>query len=335
MPLAPNSTSINQQGSSPAVPGVGSTGSMYFPKDLSKQPFWISFSFYQYQMPDLIKQDVYYNDQGTIRLPLPNTMTDSQHVEYSAESLSLSQATSVAGAKAIGGPNGSAGGVLAGLGIGAASGALSQAAGALGGGGAQALYDGAKGVGAPVLQTAGMALNPFLSVMFKSPAFKQHSLSWKLSPSNEKESQTLNSIINTFRMNMLPNQSGALAGTLLTYPNIVQTTISVNNGQYFTYAFKPAVIQNMDINFAPSGQPSFFGNTKAPTEIEIRLQLMEIEYWLASDYGLQDNSLATKISEAVNSALNTVGQTATKFVNEVNSKNTLSATEIAAAGGGG
>jgi hypothetical protein len=283
-------------GQAPPLPGPQpqAKGGLNFPNDLSKQPYWMSFSFYQYQMPSLIQQNIYYADQGTIRLPLPNTLTDSQHVDYAAEPLQLVGAAAAATAQQIGG----AGGIAAGLGVGAAAGVLGGLAGVLGGGAAAAAYKGAQGAGAAALQTAGLAVNPFLSVMFKSPAFKQHSLSWKLMPSNETESRILNNIVNTFRANMLPNQSGALGGTLLTYPNIVQTTISVNNGTYFTFAYKPAVIQNIDINFAAAGQPSFFWNG-APTEVEIRIQLMEIEYWLASDYGFADNSIATQIANAL------------------------------------
>jgi len=277
---------INTTGIAPNVPVVNgnASGSYAFPKTLQNQPFWMSFSFYQYQMPDLVAQNVYYADQGTIRLPFPNVMRDSHHVEYSAESLGLVGAAAVNAAKGAGG---GLGGIAAGLGTGAGLGALGSAInGALGGGIAGQLVTGAQNVVGGVLQTAGLALNPFLSVMFKSPAFKQHQLSWKLAPTSQDESITLNSIINTFRGNMLPNLSNALGGTLLQYPNICQITISVNSDTYFTYAFKPAVIQNLDINWTGAGQPSFFGETKAPTEVEITLQLMEIEYWLGSDYGI-------------------------------------------------
>jgi hypothetical protein len=136
----------------------------------------------------------------------------------------------------------------------------------------------------------GVAINPWLTVMFKSPSFKQHALEWKLTPSNETESAKLNQIINSFKANMLPDQNGALGGTLLTYPNIVQISVSVNNPEFFTYVFKPAVIESFSVNYTPGSQPSFFGTTKAPTEATLRLGLMEIEYWLSSDYGMQNKS---------------------------------------------
>jgi hypothetical protein len=89
---------------------------------------------------------------------------------------------------------------------------------------------------------------------------------------------------------MLPDQNGALGGTLLTYPNIVQVTVSVNDPTFFTYVFKPAVIESFSVNYTPGSQPSFFGTTKAPTEVILRLGLMEIEYWLSSDYGMRNQT---------------------------------------------
>jgi hypothetical protein len=219
-------------------------GRLIFPNDLVKQPFWMSFSFYEYKMPSPLmnQQNEYYVDKGTIRLPLPNSMVDNQQIQFSADS--------VVPSVTLGG--------------------LATAAG--------------KAVGA----LSGTAMNPFLTVMFKQPTFKQHSLEWKLTPSNENESKTLNSIVNTFKYNILPDSAGA--GALLSYPNIVQIRVSAADPDYFTYIFKPAVVESFSVNYTPSGTPSFFGATKAPTEVQIRLGLMEIEYWLARDYGSERDS---------------------------------------------
>lgn len=261
--------------------------SLNFPDTLESFEYFMTFAFKEYQMPDTIDQKIngqkFLNETGAIRLPLPNSMVDSQHVEYSAESLSLAGAAAVQ--------------VL--------QGKTKEAVETLAGAGAKKLTElGASKVGlsqtdlGAVGATKGLALNPFLTVLFKSPAFKRHTLSWLLSPTNQNESKILNDIVIEFRKNMLPNQSGALGGTLLTYPKIVQVTVS-NTNEYFTYQFRPAVIENFSVNFAPDGQPSFFGSTQAPTAVEIRLELMEIEYWLSEDYGVQPYGFAPKIGNAL------------------------------------
>jgi hypothetical protein len=239
-------------------------GSTSFPWDLVKQPYWMSFSFYEYKAiaPNVsnlqqlynknANQNIYFNDMGTIRLPLPNSMVDDQQVNYQAEPLT---------------PN-------------------------------IQMNKTASDVASVV---SGSVLNPLLTVMFKSPAFKKFNFDWKLAPSNANESRTVNSIINTFKYNMLPG-TGA-GGTLLTYPNIVQITISANSPDYFTYVFKPAVIESFSVNYTPSGQPSFFGATYAPTEVQIRLGIMEIEYWLASDYGADTRSIVDGAAKTARDSL--------------------------------
>jgi len=297
-PFAPSPTSRPAQ------------GSLAFPRDLQKQPYWFSFSFYQYKMPSLVQQNAYFMDAGTIRLPMPNSMTDSQHITYSAEPLDV--VSGLAANQFAANPNSANNVALTAVASGAANVKL-------GGSSLAGIVQGAAGnpVAQSFLQSQGAAVNPFLTVMFKSPSFKVHSFSWKLAPSNEQESQILNKIINTFRANMLPDQTGALGGTLLTYPNIVQISVSVNQGTYFSYAFKPAVVQSFDVNFAPSGQPSFFGSTKAPTEVEIRLGLMEIEYWLSSDYGLNGSFGGQVLNNLIN-AVDTGVKKAGDFFSSIN-----------------
>jgi hypothetical protein len=139
---------------------------------------------------------------------------------------------------------------------------------------------------AEMLQLGGLAQNPFLTVLFKSPNFKKHQFSWKLAPNNAQESNTIRDIVNTFKSNMLPAMAPNAGGTLLTYPNIA--IISLYPDESFLYKFKPCVIESMDVNYAIGGQPSFFKGTNAPTIVQISINLLEIEYWLKEDY--EDNS---------------------------------------------
>lgn len=237
----------------------------------------MTLTFYAYQMP------AFYTGQntvgtlsplGTIRLPLPNYMVDNQMVVYDQEALGLALGAGLNAA--------AQNGKLAGLGAGG-TGALVQGAINAGNAVGSLVPSVGSSVVTPALQAQGFAVNPFLTVMFKTPAFKKHSLSWKLSPKNSAESQTLNTIVNTLRLHQLPSvNSGAL---LLQYPDIVQIAVSnVNPGQYFSYLFKRAVIEACSVNYTPNGQPAFFTGTNAPAEVEIALSILEIEMWLQQDY---------------------------------------------------
>jgi hypothetical protein len=110
---------------------------------------------------------------------------------------------------------------------------------------------------------------------------------------------------------MLPDSSGAIGGTLLTYPNIVQITASQASTGFWNYLFKPAVIENFSVNYAPSGQPSFFNNTNAPTDVEITIQFHEIEFFLQRDYGNPQNAAFSTYNNIVQS-LDNMGAAATQ-----------------------
>jgi len=258
----------------------GGSGSPYFPGDLEKYAFWMSFSFYEYQAPAFTETKI-LADKGTIRLPLPNQMIDQLDVSYNMEAFTFGgPATAVALNAYRASPAGNPGNTAVNVAGGFAGGALTNLARLPG-----------------VAQQFGVTVNPFISVMFKSPSFKRHSFIWKLSPVNKKESNAIGAIINTFRFNQSPGVAESVGGTLLSYPNIVQLAVSNQDPNLFNYKFKPAVIDSFHANWAPNNQASFFGN-KAPTEIEIRLSLIEIEYWLQSDFGNQTSGQIDVLEKA-------------------------------------
>lgn len=260
-----------------STPATVSGQSLVFPADLVSYPFFMTLAFYAYQMPSFyINQPAIgtLSPIGTIRLPLPNYMVDNQMVVYDQESLGLALGAGLM-KKAEGTAAAIGGTVLGGLAQGAvgAGNALGNALG----------LGTSSGTTATGLQLTAFAVNPFLTVMFKTPAFKKHSLSWKLSPKNAAESVVLNTIINTLKLHQLPDISSN--GILLTYPDVVLISVSNSNPrQYFSYLFKRAVVEACSINYTPSGQPAFFTGTNAPGEVEIALNILEIEMWLKPDY---------------------------------------------------
>ena len=262
----------------------GGAGGSCFPSDLSKQGIWMSFSFYQYQRPQF-NNIGHLQDQGTIRLPIPNNLVDTSSMEYTQEALGTVAGAALNSLSGGGGLKEVGSDALKGLGVGAGA----KLADILGAGVAGA--SGASATATQMLgQQVGVAVNPFLTVMFKQPSFKRHAFLWRLTPSNLEESNALNTIIKGFKFNQLPDMAESMGGTLLTYPNIVQVTLSNYNENYFSYTLKPAVIETLSVNYAPSSTPSFFGATKSPTEIEIRMTLLEITMWLQRDYGKPNTS---------------------------------------------
>lgn len=191
---------------------------------------------------------------GGFILPLPNKINEVQTVVWDSASL-VSQAASLAS---------SLSGIIGG---GYVQSILSQAAGAAG---TLGEFGGAE---------AGIALNPLLYMLFKSPNFKEHMFSWTFIPSNEQESNELRNIINSFKFYSLPSINAG--GLIYNYPNIVMMQFMPND--YFAFKIKPCALVSVNVDYSGGGRPSFFKNG-APTVINLGLGFKEIELWNQDNY---------------------------------------------------
>jgi hypothetical protein len=259
----------------PTTSGILGESEVRFPLDLiapdSNRNYYISFRFSQYRRRSIFDLTAFTPTGGSIILPIPNNLIDTQAVNWDNAESDPAVGAGIEAALGGKGPSSVASGVVEGIGLTAINKAASTAGSFVG----QTL---------PVeqaLQMAGFAQNPFLTVLFKSPAFKTHTFSWKMAPNNQSESNAVRNIINMFRRHMLPSLAPSTGGTLLTYPDIVEVNLYPNED--YLYKFKPCVVESMSVNFAPSSTPSFFKRSNAPTEIQLSVNLKEIEYWLQDD----------------------------------------------------
>jgi hypothetical protein len=255
-------------------------GDLQFPLDLvdssSDRNFFMTIQFMEYQRRSIFNQP-FLQAIGGIRLPIPNNLVDTTKVTYGEEGSDSAQGAGIEAGLKGGNAQGGGGGFVGGL-ASAAAGALAGKAVSTAANLASGLTGVSTGQG---LQLGGLAQNPFLTVLFKSPTFKRHSFKWRLMPNNQQESDIIKNIIETFRSNMLPAMAPSAGGTLLTYPNMAQ--ISLYPNESYLYKFKPCVIESMSVNFAAAGSPSFFKGSNAPTAVEISIDFLEIEYWLKED----------------------------------------------------
>ena len=133
-----------------------------------------------------------------------------------------------------------------------------------------------------VSAVSGMAINPFLTVVFKNPSFKIHSFAWKFMPKNEKETDELTKIITAIKYHMHPGLLSS-SGVIFEYPEML--LIRLYPDDKHTYTFKPCVVTGLSMNYASSGGPSFFNSISgAPTAVEMKIELQEIEYFTKLDY---------------------------------------------------
>lgn len=214
-----------------------------FPSDLvaDGRNFYTQIQFVSYSFP--WTSSTYGQPSGGMYLPIPRKLNDLQTVTWQEESL-LNLGSSILSSVSNRLSN-----ITSGVGqAGAAAGAL-----------------------------AGLAVNPFLFMMFKHPNFKQHTLTWTFAPSNEQESITLAAIIRQFKFHMLPTQGYLVYG----YPSIA--LIKLYPSEVFTFAFKPCAVLAVETDFTGAGSPSYFKNG-APTVVNLTVQLKEIDLWTKNNY---------------------------------------------------
>lgn len=260
----------------------GQYNRLSFPHDLPK--YYITFGFEEYERPSQFKGLTRSGIQDYISLPLPNNMKDLNHIEYKAEEGHiLAEALSMLGDElASANKTGGVDGLISGLtgiakdgGYGASGWAVKKALNAARAAGSlvgeDRLVDGA-------LQFAGLADNPFMTVALKGPSFKQHHFSWRFAPKSPAESESLKKIINTFKKVAYPELLSIGAGGFFKYPNIVWPKFQPDSVIGYTYAFKPCVVTNININYTPNDRPGFYPTT-APVEALVEIQLLEIELW--------------------------------------------------------
>lgn len=131
-------------------------------------------------------------------------------------------------------------------------------------------------------QYIGASPNPALAVIFMGPTLRDFAFSWRFHPETPEESLMIKKIISQFKKEMLPNLKYKDALNLLGFPRIAEIKLYPDE---YLFPIKRCAVTNINANYAPNGVPSFFKGTKAPTVIEFVVQLKEIEYFLAEDFG--------------------------------------------------
>ena len=255
------------------IDGAGAySGNYRFPIDLVNSDvgrnFYMDIQFQKYQRRSIFEQPFLQADGG-IQLPIPSSLADKTATTWSKESgptVGAGLETALQGRSSSQDMNFNLSGnalqnVIAGTAF-------------------DIVKNRTKGASNQVLQSMGLAQNPFMTMLFQSVEFKTHSFSWTFTPRNQQETYMLAEIIQAFKSNMLPSMTGGAGGVLLNYPNMANITLYPND--YFMYKFKPCVVTSLTVDFTPEG-PSFFGSSGAPTHVVMTLGLQEIEYWLKED----------------------------------------------------
>lgn len=138
----------------------------------------------------------------------------------------------------------------------------------------------------------GETINPHQTLTFDGVALKQHSFSFELAPRSDKESKKIAETLHKMKKFALPKfkpapftaggEDNAFQRGILEYPSICEIAFLQSIDDRFFYKFKPAMISNINVDYAPQGNSLLRGGR--PAFINVNITLVEQAIWTQADY---------------------------------------------------
>ena len=240
-------------------------------------------------------KDQYKNKEeslGYIFLPIPQSVTDRQGVDWKGSNLNPFAAA----------------GIAAGMGVIESDDNIIEAIGKEGSGLAQRLFGEATGdqrraiqtffatqavnafnanvnVNEVIARTTGQILNQNLELLFNGVQLRQFDFTFSLTPRRRKESETIKNIVRTFKKNMSARRE---SGVFLQTPNIFQLCYKTGRQKHaYLNSFFPTALTNMSVNYTGSGRYATYEDT-SPVSMLLNLQFSEISPIYQKDYDSDD-----------------------------------------------
>lgn len=252
---------------------------------------------------------------GTVILPIPQGIQDSNNVGWGGDTLSnlpAAAAASVAqklstyaGVGALAGLLGAAAGVGGAAQLGVKGTfysqllpeiAKSKELKAIFGAGAVSTIAGVAGYEVSpesmLSRGFGIAPNSNLELLFTGPSLRQFTFAYRMSPRNEKEAKAVRNIIRFFKQGMSPRKQSSTSGSagsfFLGTPNIFQLKYTYNGTNQIKglNRFKNCALTGFSVNYAPDGQWASYGGSDAgqPVSLTISMSFNELDPVYNTDY---------------------------------------------------
>jgi hypothetical protein len=125
------------------------------------------------------------------------------------------------------------------------------------------------------MSAAGYVFNPQEQVLFEGITFRTYAMNFTFTPSSIEETNSVNSIIRTFRYHAAP-QIGGVGGFFFIPPSVFNVSFRYNGKVNPNInLLKRSVLERVEVNYAPNGWAAFEGNG-APIQTTMSLQFKEI-----------------------------------------------------------
>jgi len=235
---------------------------------------------------------------GTIFLPIPESITDSNGVTWGEDSLNGLAATGIgiardlmksdsmkelkeAGNRGVEGLKGLIKDDMTAAAINSTF--ASMAVNALGG------NTSAAGI---LARQTGAILNPNMELLFGGVQLRQFSFSFDFAPRDENESIVIKKIIRAFKKSLNAKNSSTSesnsSGLFIKSPDVFQLTYKTGaKNHQFLHKFKPMALLNIGVNYTGAGTYATYDNT-APVHTKIDLTFQELNPIYSEDYDVEE-----------------------------------------------
>lgn len=240
---------------------------------------YIQFSIYEYKRAGITGGPLKTDSLGSITLPVPSQVTDTNIANYGSSSLNnmgaraLNVAEQFIQGNAEGGVDATKGLIEETLGSGISNKYFaSQAISSLG---VNISLD------QIIARTEGNILNPNMELLFSGPGLRQFKFSFKFTPRFDQESNEVKMIIKAFKKNMSPRSGGMYLKT----PNIFGIRYLGNGGKdhQFLNKFKLCALTNMSVNYTADGVHATYSD-ETPVAMIMDLSFQELTPVYNEDY---------------------------------------------------
>jgi hypothetical protein len=274
------------------------TNLVYPEKLASAQQDVIKFNMVKYRPKKFSQETFGFSDRlsavekdfiGTVVLPIPNGISDTNAVTWGGADMNAAQAAAVdiATSGIEGGGSGLVG--AAGRVAGAIKNAPDEVQKAIVGAFAQE----ATGVQGILARTAGLVINPNLELLFSAPTLRPFNFTFKLASRSPEESKIIRSIIRFFKQGMSPIRTPSTL--FLKAPHTFQIQYLHRNEEHkFLNKFKECALQSFNVSYTPEGQYATFTDG-AMVSYQITMQFQELEPIFNDDYTSLDQNNDTEI----------------------------------------
>ena len=219
---------------------------------------------------------------GTVILPIPGGIKDSNKVEWKSDSMNSAQMELAIAA--MGGIEDGAKGFKAELSEAYKTfnntGLTKNAKGAITAGLAGAAVG--KDATAMISRATGMIMNPNMELLFNGPNLRDFNFTFLLAPRSKTEGQTVVNIIRFFKQGMAPIRSAS--NLFLKAPMTFQLIYKHKNSDHsFLNKFKECALKSCDVNYTPENSYSTYEDG-VMTAYSMSLSFSELEPIYNDDY---------------------------------------------------